>query len=331
MKLFTLDDGCGLQLQMMDWGATWLSARLHGHELLLGHATPEAYAQGTAYLGATVGRIANRIAGARFTLQGREHLLTPNEGANQLHGGPGGFHHQAWRAGPQSSTRIDFHIDSPAGDQGFPSRLQATASYRLTERHRVEIHFEVHNLGPDDTVAGLTSHAYFSLDDPAQGVLGQTLALKGSHVLPIDASLLPTGEHLAVAGTPFDFRTPRRIGDGLAQAHEQLALAGGYDHCWLLDAPGEPAAVQLVSSDQAWALTLATSYPSVQIYGGQYLSRNVDRQGRPFAAYAGLAIEPQYPPDTPHHLDEAGWPQSGFVIAPGQTQRHWLRLDFDKR
>ena len=328
MKLFSLDDGCGLQLQMMDWGATWLSARLHGQELLLGHASPEAYRTGTAYLGAVVGRVANRIAGSRFTLQGREHRLTPNEGANQLHGGPGGFHHQAWRADPRSSTRIDFHIESAAGDQGFPSQLQATASYRLTDRHRVEIHFDVHNTGGEDTVAGLTSHAYFSLDGPEQGVLGQTLALNAHHVLPIAADLLPTGQRLAVAGTAFDFRQPRRIADGLAQAHEQLRLAGGYDHCWLLDAG---PALALTSADGQHALKLSTSYPSVQIYGGQYLSRNLDRQGQPFAAHAGLAIEPQYPPDTPNHLGDASWPQDGFVIAPGQTQTHWLRLDFEKR
>ncbi|MDN3923186.1 galactose-1-epimerase, partial [Pelomonas sp. PFR6] len=170
IQRYSLDDGCGLQLELMDWGASWLSARLHGRELLLGHADPAAYRDQSAYMGAIVGRVANRIAGAGFALQGREYRLTANEGLNQLHGGPDGFHRRAWRGVQRSATRANFELDSADGDQGFPSRLRATASYRLTAAQQVEIHFEVENLGPTDTIAGITSHAYFSLDGPEQGV-----------------------------------------------------------------------------------------------------------------------------------------------------------------
>ncbi|WP_290357682.1 aldose epimerase family protein [Roseateles violae] len=330
IQRFALDDGCGLQLELMDWGASWLSARLHGRELLLGHADPAAYREQSAYMGAIVGRVANRIAGAAFSLQGRQHRLAANEGVNQLHGGPGGFHNRAWRGLRHSSTRVDFTLDSADGDQGFPSRLRATASYRITAAQQVEIHFEVENLGAIDTVAGLTSHAYFGLDGPEQGVLGQTLCLQADKVLPVCPDLLPTGEFMNVAGTPFDFRQPRSLGEGLAMQHEQLQRAGGYDHCWLLQ-PGLGPALQLVSADERRSLCLDTSYPALQIYGGQYLDRSRDRLGRPFAPRAGLAIEAQYPPDTVHHLGEPDWPQAGFVLRPGQTQRHWIRIRFEQR
>jgi len=327
-RRFALDDGCGLQLELTELGATWLSARLHDRELLLGHTSPEAYRDETAYMGAIIGRVANRISGARLSLQGRGHRLAANEGINQLHGGPEGFHRRVWQGVQRSPARVDFSLDSNDGDQGFPSRLRATASYRITGAQQVEIHFEAENLGETDTVAGLTSHAYFSLDGPEQGVRGQSLQLRANEVLPVRPDLLPTGEIMDVSGTPFDFRSPRRL--GLAQSHEQLSLAGGYDHCWLLP-PAPGPALRLVSADERRALSLDTSYPALQVYGGQYLDRNRDRQGRPFVPHAGLALEAQYPPDLVHHLGQPGWPQAGFVLKPGQTQKHWIRLRFEQR
>jgi aldose 1-epimerase len=330
IQRFSLDDGCGLRLELMDWGASWLSARLHGRELLLGHATPQAYRHEGAFMGAIVGRVANRIAGAGFSLQGRQHRLAANEGGNQLHGGPGGFHNRAWRGLQHSSARVDFSLDSADGDQGFPSALRATVSYCITAAHELEIRFEVENKGALETVAGLTSHAYFSLDGPEQGVLGQTLRLQAEKVLPVGPDLLPTGELMDVAGSPFDFRTPRGLREGMALSHEQLRIPGGYDHCWLLLQDPSPA-LQLVSADERRSLCLDTSYPALQIYGGQHLGHSRDRQGHHFIPHAGLAVEPQYPPDTVHHLGEPLWPQEGFVLRPGQTQRHWIRIRFERR
>ena len=317
-RVFTLDDGAGTQLQVSDLGATWLSCRVPlreggTREALLGRATPAEHVSQPGYLGSVVGRYANRIHRARFTLEGREVQLAANEGPNQLHGGPDGFHRRRWRVVHHDRTLLQLALHSPDGDQGFPGALDALVTYAIAGPGMVALHFEATVDRP--CPVNLTSHAYFNLDGPeARSTIAQhRLAIRAQHVLSVDDALIPTGELLPVAGTPFDLRSPREIGPQR------------FDHCFALDEGSGPAAT-LWSADGRLRMDLHTDYPGLQFYGGHFLPGTLDRQGREYAAGAGLALEPQYWPDSPNRPEWAA--RHGVVLQPGQWRRRFMRLQF---
>lgn len=324
-RVFTIGDGAGMSLTVMDIGATWLSCRVPlddraQRDVLLGHAAPGDYLREPGYLGAIVGRYANRIADARFVLDGRVHELAPNEGPHQLHGGRDSFHRRRWTVSDVGAHHVRLSLVSPAGDQGFPGTLKADVEYRA-EPGTVTITIDTEVSAP--CPVNLTSHAYFNLDGETHDVRGHRIRIAASRYLPIDRDLLPTGEVAAVEGTPFDLRSLRAIGAGLLQG-EQQRLASGYDHCFVLDADAADAA-ELRSSDGRLAMTLATSYPGLQFYSGNHLAEAHGRDGRPFAPFAGVALEPQYFPDSPNRPQ---WPQPNCVLRPGERRRHFVRYRF---
>lgn len=329
-RLFTISDGEGMTLTLMDIGATWLSCRVpladrSTREVLLGHPTPEDHLSEPGYLGAIVGRYANRIANARFTLDGREHRLVPNEGTHQLHGGPEGFHRRRWHAVQTDARHVRLALDSPAGDQGFPGNLHAEVEYRVEAPRVISITFDTKVDKP--CPVNLTSHAYFNLDGEHAEVRSHRLRIAADRYLPIGTDLIPTGDIATVQDTPFDLRSSRAIGDGLHQG-EQQRIANGYDHCFILDAAcadGAATAAQLHSSDGRLTMKLFTSYPGLQVYSGNYLGGASDRNGRPFATHAGLALEPQYFPDSPNRPH---WSQPDCVLRPGNRRTHFIRLRF---
>lgn len=329
-RLFTIGDGEGMTLTLMDIGATWLSCRVPltdgaSREVLLGHATPEDHLCEPGYLGAVVGRYANRIANARFTLDGREHRLVPNEGPHQLHGGPDGFNRRRWQVVQASAQHLRLALVSAAGDQGFPGNLHAEVEYRVESRRTIAITFETEVDNP--CPVNLTSHAYFNLDGAHADARNHRLRIAADRYLPIGPDLVPTGEIATVQDTPFDLRSSRAIGDGLHQG-EQQRIANGYDHCFILDAAcanGAAPAAQLQSSDGRLAMTLFTSYPGLQVYSGNHLGSVRDRNGHPYASRAGLALEPQYFPDSPNRPH---WPQPDCVLRPGNRRTHVIRLRF---
>lgn len=330
-RAFTLGTAGGLQLQVSNLGARWLSCRvpLPGRpqrEVLLGHDSLAAHAREGGYLGAVVGRYANRLARAQFTLDGRPHLLTPNEGPHQLHGGPEGFDRRLWHVAEHDACSLLLQLRSATGDQGFPGTLDAQVRYSVDiAACSVTIAFaaSVTQACP----VSLASHAYFNLDGDAVSVLDHRLQLAADQVLPVDAELLPTGRQLAVADTPFDFRQPRRLAEGLGQG-EQQALAGGYDHCFVLGEAavlGRAPAAQLWSSDGSLQMEMWTSYPGLQVYSGNHLAGVKGRDGRPFAPHAGLALEPQFFPDAPNH---PVWRLQGCILRPGERLERSMRVQF---
>lgn len=234
------------------------------------------------YLGALVGRYANRIAGARFTLDGRTYTLAPNNGPNSLHGGERGFDKHVWEAEPVGHgvrlTRV-----SPHGEEGFPGRLEVSATYTLDAYGSLRIAYEAVTDAP--TVVNLTNHSYFDLGG-GTGPAGHVLHLAASRYTPVDADLIPTGELADVTGSRFDFRTPREAGTG-------------YDHNFVLDkgVTGTPENVaELYDPASGRLLTIATTEPGLQLYTADHLSD-------PFAPGAAVALETQHFPDSPNHPD----------------------------
>ena len=333
--VYTLGTAGGLQIQVGELGARWLSCRVpmpagQSREVLLGHPTPADHAHEPGYFGAIVGRYANRLAGAGFMLDGRHHALLANEGAHQLHGGPEGFDRRTWTVVDHGALHLRLALHSPAGDQGYPGALDAEVEYRLDpDRPALTLRFGARVSAP--CPVSLTSHPYFNLDGDAASILEHRLQLAAAAMLPVRAGMIPTGDLAAVDGTPFDLRQPRRLADALGQGEQQRLAGGGYDHCFALDpaaARGEQAAAALVSGDGRLGMQLSTNYPGLQVYSGNHVQHSRGRDGRPFARHAGIALEPQFFPDAPNH---PVWREQGCILRPGQPLARWMRLVFDPR
>lgn len=318
-SVYTLESTDGLSIAVTDAGAAWMSCRVPVNggerEVLLGYQTAADYLLQPGYLGAVVGRHANRIAGAAFDLDGRRVKLQANEGEHQLHGGAGGFHRQLWEVSSHTDDRLELALTSPDGDQGFPGDLKVSVIYRVEAPLTVSITLEATTTAP--TLCNLTSHAYFNLDGDAQDIRNHRLQIAAGRYLPVRADLIPTGEQAEVAGTPFDFRTARRIGDALQEL--EGATPACHDHCWL------DGSATLESGDRQLALELRSAAPGLQFYAGEFLPRTPDREGRPYAAHAGLALEPQALPDSPHHPE---WLQKNAVLRPGEVYCHQIHYRF---
>lgn len=332
--IYRLGTSDGLQMAVSNYGARWLSCRVpvrggEHREVVLGHATLADHAREPGFFGAVVGRYANRIGGAAFMLDGREHRLVANEGANQLHGGPEGFDRRNWTVVDQGPLHLRLSLHSPDGDQGYPGDLEAEVEYRVDPvRAAVTLHFGARTTAP--CPVSLTSHPYFNLDGGTAPVLGHRLRVAAGAMLPVRPDMIPTGGLAPVDGTAFDLRQPRRIGDGLGHG-EQQARGSGYDHCFVLDddaARGEVAAAELVSTDGRLAMRLFTDYPGLQVCSGNFVQNSRGRDGRPFERHAGIALEPQFFPDAPNH---PAWREQGCVLRPGQALSRRLRLEFDNR
>lgn len=328
----TLGAPGGLQIQVSNYGARWLSCLVpmpdgSRREVVLGHATLADHAREPGFFGAVVGRFANRIGGAAFMLDGREHRLVANEGANQLHGGPEGFDRRSWTVVDQGPLHLCLSLHSPQGDQGYPGDVDAEVAYHVDPaRSAVTLRFGARTSAP--CPVNLTSHPYFNLDGGAAPVLGHRLRVSAEHMLPVRPDMIPTGELAPVDGTPFDLRQARRIGDGLGRG-EQQQRGSGYDHCFALDdaaACGDLAAAELVSTDERLAMRLFTNYPGLQVCSGNFVQNSRGRDGRLFERHAGIALEPQFFPDAPNH---PVWRDQGCVLRPGQPLRRMMRLEFD--
>ena len=336
-RLLQLQRPGGLRLTLTDLGATWMSCQVPladgtWREVLLGFERPEHYLAQPGYLGATVGRYANRIAQARYMHAGEPVHLVANEAGNQLHGGPRGFDRRRWQVDAHGPHDVQFSLHSDDGDQGFPGEVQVLARYRLGEDLSVTLEYEATTTRT--TPLALTNHAYFNLDAAHTDCRGHTLRLRAERYVPVDTALIPTGTLDAVAGTDFDFRQPRRVGDAF-MASDQQRVARGYDHSFLLDAAcrdGSLPAAELLSADGRLAARLYTDRPAVQFYSGQWLATTQRRGGDGDGGYgpcSGLALEPGVPPDSPNHPEWAPW--SDCLAEPGTTWRAWMRWEFERR
>jgi aldose 1-epimerase len=300
VQTVTLGDAEGLQAEVLTYGGILRQLTLPGrggpHNLVVTLPDLDAYVRDTTFQGTLVGRVANRIAGARFTLNGRTHTLTANQGPNQLHGGTLGFGKRVWRVLSLQGSRLWLGLHSPAGEEGFPGTLDVTAEVTV-DGTELRLRFEAQ--GDEATPVNLTYHPYFNLSgDPARAVDDMLLRIPASSFLPVrDSLLIPTGDVASVAGTPFDFRDRREVRAPRATEHAQLGFGGGYDHCWVLNASRDYDA-ELHSPHSDVTMTIHSDRPGIQFYGGQYLPAT-------HPGLNGICLEPQ---GFPNAVNEPAFP-----------------------
>jgi aldose 1-epimerase len=334
VEAVTLANGRGMQARIITYGASIQSVLVpdrHGAlaDVALGHATLRPYLDEPQYFGSTVGRVANRIAGGRFTLDGRDYRVPVNNGPNSLHGGTRGFDKVNWRivsTGPGASVTLG-HV-SPDGDQGYPGELAVSATYSLDEDGTLAVDYRATT--DRTTLVNLSNHAYWNLagEGSAEGAMGHLLTIPAEHYLPTDAEAIPTGEFRPVEGSAFDFRRPMAIGDRVRDASDaQIRFGRGYDHNWVVarglsEAPRPMARVEHPGSGRV--MEIFSNQPGLQFYSGNFLDgTSLGKAGRLYRMGDAIALEPQMFPDTPNR------PEFGSVrLDPGETYRNIILWRF---
>ena len=280
------------------------------------------------YMGSTAGRFANRIRAGTFDIDGSTVQLSINEGRNHLHGGVRGFDRRLWSIdGTPDEREVTFWRVSPDGEEGYPGTLTASVTYRL-EGSALTV--DIRATTDARTVANIVHHSYFNLAGHDSGtILDHEVELRASHYLPVDGELLPTGEVRAVAGTPFDFRTPTPIGQRIAEVDNSGAGRAtgdvvGYDHNWVLDGSGMREVLIATEPVSGRRLSLSTNQPGLQLYVGGYLAGVSGKApAGSYRAFAGFTPETQYFPDSVNHPH---FPDA--TLSPGQTYHNSIRFDF---
>lgn len=319
VNLYTLSDS-QLTVQVTDFGARIVAIQApdrtgKGADVALGYNDLAAYeADKKTYLGSTPGRYANRIAHGTFTVDGVNHSIPVNNGTNALHGGTSGFDRKVW-TGKILANGVEFTLVSPDGDMGFPGQLTIHVRYTL-EGSGLAIHYAASTTKP--TVLNLTNHTYFNLSGEGNGdILNEVLMIPAAAYTPVNGSLIPTGELAPVDGTPFDFRQPTPIGKRITEPNEQLHLALGYDHNFVLSQQSESdlhLAAKVTDPASGRTLTVTTTEPGVQFYSGNHLDgATTGRSGKPYTKHAGFCLETQHFPNSPN---QANFPST--ILRPGQ-------------
>lgn len=332
--LYTMKNSRGMEADISSFGAAVVAVRVPDREgvpadVVLGYDDYEGSRSRKYFLGAAVGRCANRIKGARFTLNGREYQLEKNEGNNQLHGGFKGFDVRLWDASVVESRYgqdLRLTYTSPDGEERYPGTLNVKLTYSLSEQNELIIHYDA--VSDADTLCNLTNHSYFNLAGHDSGsALDQELKIYASRFTEVDAESIPTGRVLSVEGTPMDFREFHRIGERIDCGYDQLRLAGGYDHNFVLDhAPGEIGlCAELRDPKSGRRLTCLTDCPCVQFYSGNFLDgTQAGKNGVFYQRRAGLCLETQFAPDAVNHPE---WDSP--VLKAGQRYERTTIYRFD--
>ena len=305
-SLYTISCGC-LTAAVTDYGAALVKLLVPDQngsvaDVVLGYDDCNGYRTGDAFLGATVGRNANRIQGASFELNGKTYAMTPNENGNNLHSGPNCFHTRMWKVLSHTADAITMELNSPNGDQGFPGNAVIRLTYSLDSDGGLHIVYDA--VCDRDTVFNLTNHSYFNLagQDQVDTAMDQVLTIPGRFFNPDDTASIPTGELRRVEGTPMDFRVPKPIGRDINADYDALNLQGGYDHNWEVFC--NPCA-QLSDPVSGRSMAVYTDCPGIQFYAGNFL-KETGKGGVFYGKRSGVALETQFYPDSIHHPE---WPQ----------------------
>ncbi|MFD5628865.1 MULTISPECIES: aldose epimerase family protein [unclassified Streptomyces] len=317
----------GTRLKVLSYGGIVQSLEVpdrHGRykNVSLGFDNIEDYVASSPYFGALIGRYGNRIAKGRFTLDGTAHQLSVNDGENTLHGGAQGFDKRVWDVEPftkGSDVGLHLHYTSIDGEQGFPGTLRVKVTYTLTRQGDWRIDYAATT--DKTTVVNLTSHVYWNLAGEGSGsIYDHELKIAAARYTPVDSGLIPTGELARVAGTPFDFRRAKTVGEDIRVADQQLLYGKGLDHNWALDKgitarPEHAATLRDPSSGRT--LKIATTEPGLQFYSGNFLDGTlVGTGGRIYRQGDALCLETQHFPDSPN---QPSFPST--TLRPGQTYR----------
>ncbi|WP_426022423.1 aldose epimerase family protein [Brevundimonas sp. PWP3-1b1] len=339
VEAVSLTNAAGVTVRIISLGAAIQSVVVPDRDgvmadVTLGYPTLEGYLTNPDYFGATIGRVANRIAGGRFTLDGVIYRIPQNDGENALHGGARGFDKVIWeivevKDGPQASVTLR-HV-SPDGDQGYPGVLTVTATYALNARNELSVDYEATT--DRTTIVNLSNHAYWNMagEGSAAGAMGNVLTIPAAEYTPTDAGAIPTGEFRRVDGTVFDFRTPTAVGARVRDvSDEQIVFGGGYDHNWVISRePSSHLRMVATLEDPASGriLELMSDQSGLQFYSGNFLAGSIlGKAGRLYRPGDAVALEPQAFPDTPNR------PEFGSVrLEPGQRYRNRMVFRFSAR
>ncbi len=331
VDVFTLTNGKGLRARIITLGGAVLSLEAPDRDgkvadIVLGFEDVAGYlSEANPYFGALIGRVANRIAKGRFTLDGTEYVLPTNDGPNQLHGGPVGFDKAVWAAEPveePGAVGVKLTHVSEDGDQGYPGTVTCTVVYRLTEAGALTLDYAA--TADKATPVNLTHHSYFNLAGHDAGpILDHVAQIAASRYTPVDETLIPIGELAPVAGTPFDFTQPKPIGRDIARDDVQLARGGGYDHNFVLDREGAEDgelafAARVVDPKSGRQIEVYTTEPGMQLYTGNFLDGTITgKGGAVYEHRSAFCLETQHFPDAPN---QPTFPS--IILRPGETYTH---------
>lgn len=304
-KLYTISGG-SIRAAVTNLGATLVSlwvpdAQGNKADVVLGYDDANGYLSNEGFLGAVVGRNANRIQGSQFQMNGRQIQLTPNEGNNNLHSGPEPYNIRLWNVDEHTASAIRLSLLSPDGDQGFPGNAKITVTYSI-ENNALVVAYDA--VSDKDTVFNFTNHAYFNLagQDQTDKAMDQVLTLPARWFNPDDAENIPTGEQRSVEGTPFDFRQGKPLGRDIGEDYEPLHLQGGYDHNFEVFCA--PCAI-LEDPASGRSMAVSTDCPGVQVYTANFLEVT-GKGGVPYPKRSAVCLETQFAPNSVNHPE---WPQ----------------------
>jgi aldose 1-epimerase len=339
-RLFTLDNGRGLVAEVTNFGGIIVRLLVpdragRAADVVLGVDSAGEFEAKAAGFNSVIGRYANRIAGGRFTLDGQTYQLETNSSSGgvpvHIHGGRQGFNRRLWTATTtvrDGLPAVRLSLTSPDGDQGYPGNLQVEVLYSVTADGALRLDYTATTDRP--TPLNLTNHAYFNLKGEGEGdILDHELTLRAARYTPVSPALIPTGELAPVAGTPFDFTRPRRIGERITADHPQMAIGRGYDHNFVLDHRGDTPGLAALVHERASGrvLEVLTTEPGVQLFtANHFAGRLVGKSGRAYPRYGGFCLETQHYPDSPN---QAAFPST--ILRPGQTFRSTTLFRFSTR
>ncbi len=282
-----------ISLTVLDYGATIQSLTFEDRDVVLGYDTLEGYVNNDGYLGAVVGRVANRISGSSFKLNGKKYSLYANDGKNSLHGGKIGFDKVVWAVADIYSNSITFQYLSPDKEEGYPGNLLVKVKYYVKENG---VGIEYGATCDEDTVINLSNHTYFNLYDEGLAE-DQFLTLYADKFTPVGNGLIPTGDIVPVRNTPFDFTLIKRIGKDIEENDAQLKIAGGYDHNFVINGEGFRKFAEVSSPKSGIKMLGYTDQPGVQFYTANFLTERVGKRGKKMTRRGGFCLETQNFPD----------------------------------
>jgi len=307
-RLFTITNKNHMRLTLTDIGASIMNIIVFDKnssevDIALGYDSPEGYLSGNDAHGATVGRIANRIGGGKITINDVVYHLDKNDGSNTLHGGNSKYFHRMWEAKVIDGDipQVIFLLFSPDGDQGLPGNADISVTYSLTDEN--EIIIDYHATSDTPTVFNLTNHVYFNLNGHNAGSINDhLLRLDCTSFTKIDAELIPTGENIAVAETPMDFTAPKTLGADVNADYDQLILAGGYDHNYVINNPSFDRPFAMAAGDKTGiSMEVYTDLPGVQLYCGNFLKgKSKGKDNAKYGYREGFCLETQFFPNSPN-------------------------------
>lgn len=325
VSLWTLHNKHGMEMTVTNYGAKIVSLWVPDKnkqlvDVVTGYNNIEDYLKsGEPYFGAAIGRYGNRIANGCFTLGGKTYQLAQNNGPNNLHGGPNGFHAVVWEAKQIDESTLELRYLSPDGEEGFPGNLEVTMIYQLTDNNEFSIEYRAVTDQP--TVCNLTNHAYFNLSgEGSDTILDHLLELNADAYIPTNEVAIPLGQLRKVEGTPMDFRCPVAIGERIEEDFQDLKFGNGYDHTYVINRAGNALAfaARVSSPVSGIQMEIFTDQPGVQLYSGNYMNgTETGKTGKAYLKRAGFCLETQHYPDSPNQ------PQfPSVVLKPGETYRH---------